>query len=110
MPRYSLLQAIGIVTVFALAFGVWHSSSFDVGIAVVVALGCTAILLTGARSRRISLVARSVASIAVGLIAADLYAYRWGDELKQVQILVAIVAAISCWALLSWAIMRTDKN
>ena len=101
MPRFSVLQAIGILTIFAISFGLWQTSSFDVVIAIVVALAGTSIMLLRSRRRQVNLIVRSMGSIAVGLMAAFLYAATWSDELKHVQIGIAVAAAIVCWAVLS---------
>ena len=100
--RYTLLQTMGVVTVFAIAFGLWHTNSFDAILATIVALAGSYIVLLRSQRRRIGLLIRSVVSVLMGLLAAVLYAAKWGDDAKHYQIGTAITAAVGCWTVMTF--------
>ena len=100
--HYTLRQTMGVVTVFAIAFGLWHTNSFDVILATIVALGGSSIVLLRSQRRRIGLLIRSVVSVSKGLLAAFLYAAKSGDDAKHYQIGTAIAAALGCWIVMTF--------
>ena len=101
-PRhFSLRQAMGVVTVFAISFGLWGTNSFEAIFATVIAIAGSAIVLIRSQRRRLRLLIRAFSSTVMGLFAAIMYAAKWGDDAKHYQIGTAVAAALVCWGFIT---------
>jgi hypothetical protein len=111
--QFSLSQMFGVLTAFAVAYGLWHTNSFEFVVASAVALGVSSIILLRSKREQLAILLQGIVCLSMGLAAAALYAAEWGEERKLVQIGVAIATALCCWLLINlvtWMLTQKSKR